>query len=188
MMPLEKTVRRTTVAAMRPLNALPALLALALSNALAAPPLPAPVRAVIDEMKAECRSSGGKPGASPGLLSQVDLNGDGRADYVIDAAAFECEGAASLFTGSGGSSVQVFAATADGSAAPVFEHGAMGSRVEQGELWLAVGGPLCGQKVTDTTPHSEMQACWRPLRWNAGRRTLDFAPLSRARPFKPVGA
>lgn len=160
------------------------LLALCLSNALAAPPLPAPVRAVVDAMIAECRGVGGKPGASPGLVSTVDLNGDGRSDYVIDTAAFDCEGAASLFAGTGGSSVEVFITTADGSAKSAFEHGAFGARVEKGQLWLAVGGSLCGLKVNAGAVHSDMQACWRPLRWDANRRKLDFAPLDSVRPYK----
>ncbi|MFG6486012.1 hypothetical protein ACG04R_04960 [Roseateles sp. BYS78W] len=165
---------------------IPALLAaLALSSkALAAPPLPAAVREVVKTMNAECRSAGGKPGASPGLVSTVDLNGDGRNDYVIHTAAFDCEGAASLSVGAGGDgSVEVFITTADGSAASAFEHGAQGMRVEQGKLWLAVGGPLCGQKVTEDTPRSAMQACWRPLQWDANRHKLDFAPLSSVRPY-----
>ena len=135
-------------------------------------------------MNAECRGVGGKPGASKGLVTAVDLNGDGRSDHVIDTAAFECDGAASLFGGTGGSQVQVFIATAEGSAKSVFEHSAFGTRVEQGQLWLAVGGPLCGPKVTAETAHSDMQACWRPLRWDAARHKLNFAPLDSVRPYK----
>lgn len=163
-------------------HALPALLALPLSGALAAPPLPAPVRAAIDALNAECQGAGGRPGASPGLLSSVDLNGDGRSDYVIDTGAFDCEGAASLFAGTGGS-VEVFIATAAGGATRAFEHGAAGVRVAQGKVWLAVSGPLCGQKTGDDTPRSEMQACWRPLHWDAAHRKLDFAPPSSAQPY-----
>lgn len=159
---------------------LPALLvALPLSsNALAAPSLPASVREVVKAMHADCRSVGGKPGASPGLVSTVDVNGDGRMDYVVNTAAFDCQGAASLFVGAGGGgSVEVFVASADGSATSAFQHGADGLRVEQGQVWLAVGGPLCGQKPTGDTPRSDMQTCWRRLQWDAGRRSLDFAPL-----------
>lgn len=161
------------------------LLALSLSGALAAPSLPAPVRAAINAMNTECRDAGGKPGASPGLVSSVDLNGDGRSDYVLDTGAFDCQGAASLFVGaSGGGSAVAFIATADGSAKKVFEQGSFGVRVEQDKVWLAVGGPLCGQKTGDDTPRSEMQSCWRPLHWDAGRGKLDFAPLSGVRPYR----
>jgi hypothetical protein len=161
----------------------PLLLALCLSSALAATPWPAPVRAVVDAMEAECRGAGGKPGDSPGLVTAVDLDGDGRSDFVIDTAAFDCDGAASLFGGSGGSAVEVFIATADGRAKSAFEHAAFGTRVAQGQLWLAVGGALCGQAVTAETARSEMQACWRPLRWDAKRRKLDFGPLDSVRPY-----
>jgi hypothetical protein len=169
---------------MRLIPALLAVLAMS-SNAYAAPPLPTAVRGAVDTMNADCTAAGGKPGASPGLISTVDLNGDGRNDYVINTAAFDCEGAASLFVGAGGGgSVEVFIATANGSATNAFEHGADGMRVEQGRLWLAVGGPLCGQKVTEDTPRSAMQACWRPLQWDASRRKLDFAPPSSVRPYR----
>ncbi|HEY1129263.1 MAG TPA: hypothetical protein VGF12_07655 [Roseateles sp.] len=161
---------------MRPVVALATWLTLAVSSALAAPP--APVRAVVSALSADCRAAGGKPGASPGLISAVDVDGDGRDDHVIYTGAFECEGAESLFGGTGGGSVQVFLSTAQGGAKPVFEHGAVGLRAQQRNLWLAVGGALCGQKVTEDTPRSAMQACWRPLQWDARRRMLEFGPLS----------
>ncbi|MFT7772888.1 hypothetical protein [Roseateles sp.] len=157
---------------------------LALSSALAAQPLPSRVRAIVNAMNADCQTAGGKPGASPGMVSIVDVDGDGRDDHVIYTGAFECEGAESLFSGAGGGSVQVFLSAAGADAKPAFEHGAEGIRLEQRRLWLAVGGPLCGQKVTEDMPRSEMQACWRPLQWNAGRKTLDFGPLSSVRPYK----
>ncbi|NCT82379.1 MAG: hypothetical protein GXC94_04500 [Comamonadaceae bacterium] len=169
---------------MRPVPVVVTWLTLALSSALAAPPLPSPVRAVVDAMSADCRAAGGKPGASPGLVGTVDVDGDGRDDHVIYTGAFECEGAESLFNGAGGGSVRIFLGTAAGGAKPVFEHGAEGMRVERRRLWLAVGGPLCGQKVTEDMPRSEMQACWRPLQWDAGRKALDFGPLSSVRPYK----
>lgn len=166
---------------MRSLTAL--LAALALSNALAAPPLPAAVSRVVNTMNSDCQGVGGRPGTSRGLVSAVDLNGDGRMDYVIYTGAFDCEGAASLFVGASGGSVEVFLSAADGSAASAFEHGVADMRLEQGRLWLAVGGPLCGRKVGHDTPRSAMQACWRPLQWDPGRRKLDFAPLSSVRPY-----
>lgn len=169
-------------AAMR--TVLPLLLAASLTTAQAATPLPPPVQAVIDNMKAECRNAGGKPGASAGLVLSADLNGDGRPDHVIHDAAFDCAGAASLFSGTGGGQVTVFVTNADGSSVRVFEHGAQGARIEGIEVWLAVGGPLCGQKVAGDAPRSALQACWRPLQWQATQRQMDFAPLSRAKPYR----
>ncbi|MFG6429722.1 hypothetical protein [Roseateles sp. LYH14W] len=127
---------------------------------------------------------GGKPGASAGLVHSADLNGDRRADHVIHDAVFECAGADSLFTGAGGGQVQVFITAADGSAALAFEHAANGVRIESGEVLLAVGGSLCGQKVAEDTPRSALQACWRPLQWQAAQRRLDFAPLSRIKAYR----
>jgi hypothetical protein len=163
---------------------LPLLLACCLTGTQAATPLPPQVRAVIDGMKAECLSAGGKPDLSSDLLQSADLNGDGRPDHVIHEAAFECAGAASLFSGTGGGQVTVFITNANGGAARAFEHGAQGVRIEGSEVWLAVGGPLCSQKTNEDTPRSAMQSCWRPLQWQAAKRTLDFAPLARIKPYR----
>ena len=53
---------------------------------------------------------GGKPVApSKNFLVKADLNGDGQIDWAIDEAEFNCDGAASMFSGSGGSQIYVFA-------------------------------------------------------------------------------
>lgn len=81
------------------------LLAAASAGALAQAPqkkLPAVVQQDLLEMTRMCRDAGGKPAKSPGLLQIADLTGDGLPDYVVDQGVFNCEGAASLFSGSGG--------------------------------------------------------------------------------------
>lgn len=174
-MTLQSPTMRTT---------LPLLLAYCLTNTQAATQLPPQVRTAIGGMHAECIGAGGKPAPSPGLVQSADLNGDGRPDHVIHEAAFECAGAASLFSGTGGGQVTVFITNTSGGAARVFEHGAQSVRIEGSEVWLAVGAPLCGQKTTEDTPRNAMQSCWRPLQWQAAKRTLDFAPLSRIKPYR----
>jgi len=152
------------------------------------PRLPTAVQKALGEMTALCKESGGRPGKSPDLLTIADLTGDDQPDFVIDQAAFICEGAPSLFGGSGGSQVAVYVATADGQAAPAFAGGAFGVRIDKdakpARLSLIVGGPLCGQKVTSNTPRANYKSCWRPLVWNAGSRKMDFAPLSQIRPVQ----
>jgi hypothetical protein len=153
--------------------------------ALAAQPVPVPpqVSAYAKQMGDSCRQVGGKPGSSPHLAQRGDLNGDGIADWAIDEGGFDCEGAASLFSGSGGAQVVVFIATRDGGARKAFEHGAFGMRMEQAGghtvLWLVVGGPMCGQR--NARSRADMINCDRPLVWDARHRRMEFAPLSRVR-------
>lgn len=83
-------------------NTLFALMTLATAPACAASLHPA-VQMHIDEARSMCEEMKGtftfdqKAG-----LHVADLNGDGRDDYVISSAAFNCEGAASLYGGSSG--------------------------------------------------------------------------------------
>lgn len=150
--------------------------------------LPMPVQRELAEMMKMCKEAGGKALPSPGLLTVADLTGDGRPDFVIDQAAFNCEGAASLFAGSGGSQVSAYVGTPDGQARQAFSGGTFGVKVDPSarpaSLQIIVGGPLCGQKVSARTPHSAYRSCWRPVLWNEGAQKFDYAPLSQIRPIQ----
>lgn len=157
----------------------------------AKPKLPALVAKHVSDMAGECRESGGKPRPSPDLLHVVDLTGDGLPDYVIHNGAFICEGAASLFSGSGGSSMAVYVGTPDRQAFAAFGSGTFGVTIEPATrpgqpptLLVEVGGPLCGQRVTDNTPRSSYKYCQRPVLWNAATRKMDYAPVSKVRFIK----
>lgn len=145
--------------------------------------VPAQVATYARQMAETCQQAGGKPGASPNLAQRGDLNGDGITDWAIDEGGFDCEGAPSLFGGTGGSQVVVFIGTPNGGTRQVFEHGAFGMRMERaghGEvLWLVVGGPMCGQQKARS--RADMMACDRPLVWDAQRGRMDFAPISQVR-------
>lgn len=169
-----------------------AALALTVTGAMAQSPpqkkLPLLVQKEVAGMMGMCKEVGGKPQPSPGLLLVADLSGDGLPDYVIDQSAFVCDGAASLFGGSGGSQVSAYVGTPDGQARQAFAGGTFGVQLNQGSqpatLELMVGGELCGQKVTAKMSRAEYKPCWRPLRWIASTRQLDFAPLSQIRPVQ----
>jgi len=47
--------------------------------------------------------------ASEGAVRQIDLTGDDKPDTVVDEALFTCTTAASLYGGSGGSMIHIFA-------------------------------------------------------------------------------
>lgn len=150
--------------------------------------LPMAVQKEIAEMVKMCKDVGGKPTKSPGLLTVADLTGDNVPDFVLDQSAFVCDGAASLFAGSGGSQVSVYIGTPDGQATQVFASGTFGVKVDKSsrpaKVQIIVGGPLCGQNVTPKTPSSAFKSCWRPLLWDASKKKLDYAPLSQIQPVQ----
>lgn len=141
---------------------------------------PAPVLAAVQEMDAMCREFG-TPGDKSGLLRSADLNGDGVADWVLDQGVYVCEGAASLFGGSGGSQVSVWAGRPGGGVSEPFSHGAFGVTIDGGRAWLTVGGELCGQNTAGRS-RAEYAHCERPLRWDARAQAFAFAPVSESRP------
>lgn len=147
--------------------------------------LPVEVRQLIAEMEEECRGVDAVPESSPGLVNAVDLTGDGIDDYVIDQGAFVCNGAASLYFGSGGSQMEIYVGMPDGHARPGFHHGHFGVYIEPtassvAQVVLGLGGEGCGQD-TDGLSRAEFQSCLRPLVWDAERQEFDFAPLSAVR-------
>lgn len=160
------------------------LAALGLVSAGAAAAQGRPPESVLSEvrdMDAMCRDVGGQPGDKEGLLRAADLNGDGLSDWVLDQGLYVCNGAASLFGGSGGSSVMVWAGLPGGGASQPFGQAAFGAKIENGRVWLAVGGGFCGQNTAGLS-RAEMTYCERPLAWDARTRKFDFAPVSQIRP------
>ncbi|TPE50501.1 hypothetical protein [Amaricoccus solimangrovi] len=84
------------------------LLALSALPALAAPPLPAPIRGMTDEAFAECRSAGGAPSLAADYARPADLNGDGTEDFLVDFVGLTCAGADGHFRGPDGFPVSVW--------------------------------------------------------------------------------
>ncbi|MBA4343397.1 MAG: hypothetical protein C0423_14770 [Methylibium sp.] len=161
------------------------------SIAAAQPPVPRPVAKALAEMDLMCRNMAGKPANGPDLLRMIDLNGDSLPDYVLDQGSYVCDGAASAFSGTAGSLLTVWVSSAPGGQVrKAFDGYHYGVKVDlehkpQPQLVLALSGVQCGQKFTPLSSNAEMQACWRPLNWDAKRRTLLLAPLSDVRPYKP---
>jgi hypothetical protein len=143
--------------------------------------MPDAVAAQLREMAAECTQVHGEPNAGSSI-EHGDL-GAGLEFWAIDEGLFQCKGAESLFSGSGGSQVVVYVSTPSGPAQKAFDHGAYGLSVEQtgdhAKIWIRVGGELCGQKGNPT--HADLIGCERPLTWDPDARELRFAALSEAR-------
>jgi len=161
---------------------------------------PPEVAADVKQMGDACRGNDGKPGPSGTyeqfgdqfkfhprkLVEHGILGGTGVEVWAIDSGRFRCDGAQSMFSGSGGAQVSVFARLSDGQVRQVLMHGAYGMNVTGSrsslKLWLRVGGPLCGQAGQPS--HAESILCDRPMVWDATAQKMDFAPIAEARfPF-----
>lgn len=144
--------------------------------------LPIAVQKDLAEMVKMCKDVGGKPMKSPDLLQIADLTGDGLPDFVVDQGVFNCNGAASLFSGSGGSQMSVYVGTPDGQAFQAFSSGSFGVKVDKtskpAKLQVLVGGAMCGQRITANMSRSDHKSCWRPVIWDTKRKKMDFAPVS----------
>ena len=156
------------------------------TSGLAQDEWPSAVQNEIAEMIADCRAVGGTPPAPQEFLFTADLTGDGLPDHVISWGDFYCDGAASLFSGSGGSNVAVYVAGPERQASLGFESTAFEVKIEKAsggaELWLMVQGRLCGQDVTRDMSHAEEEFCWRAVAWDPKARKMEFADLSEIRP------
>jgi hypothetical protein len=140
-------------------------------------------------MKKLCRESGGNPvldtavASSNPLVEHGVLSKSGVEIWAIDEGRFDCDGAASIFSGSGGSQVYVFARETGGLTKLVFMHGAFSLSMERSSSfatpWLRVGGAMCGSK--ETASLAKAVSCERSLIWGSGTKKLDFAPLKEAR-------
>jgi hypothetical protein len=132
----------------------------------AAGPLPIAVQEFLDENLRFCEEVGGTPNASgidlpgagraaegyPPLVTETDLNADGRPDYITDLAGLECVDAWSLFCGSAGCPVTVW--IAEGAEHEVAWGGsAQAWRLEGRDVVLTLHGQLC------TPPRTGADSC-----------------------------
>jgi hypothetical protein len=98
--------------------------------------------AVIEDARTQCASLGGTLTLKRGAVSRIDLNGDGRADALVDTGRMACSTAASAFCGTGGCGLTAIVAERS------TEFLARGWKVVrwsgQPVLLLAVHGTMCG--------------------------------------------
>lgn len=84
---------------------------------LAAPALaqtPPEIQKITDQNFAACREAGGNPSIADGYLTERDMNGDGKPDYVMNLSGLTCENAYSYFCGSAGCPVTAWASSPTG--------------------------------------------------------------------------
>jgi hypothetical protein len=112
----------------------------------------------------------------------VDLNGDGKDEYVLDVGSVSCDGAASIY-GDREKGVTVYVGDGKGSAVAAFSDSAYGAKIEgsgtTAKLWLTVSGAQCGKKPA--ADFASEAFCDRALAWNATTNKFDYAPVSTIR-------
>ncbi|HEX8666509.1 MAG TPA: hypothetical protein VF744_21035 [Beijerinckiaceae bacterium] len=134
------------------LRAFGALLAIAATAvSAAAAPLPPEVKAVLDEKARECREAEGRGLKGNGLqaVRRLDLNGDGRPDFIVDFDKAPCVGIESLFCGTGGCTIVILASRRDGTLAKVLDRNVHRYQVLGGKgprrIRFDLHGSLCGK-------------------------------------------
>lgn len=136
--------------------------------------LPATVAKDLKAIADVCTEAGGKP-LTNDAVKRVDLNGDGKEDFVLDVGSVNCDGAASIY-GDREKGVTVYAGDGAGGAATAFNGSVYGSKLDGTKLWLTVSGQECGKKPAKT--FGEESFCERPIVWNDKTKKFDWAPVS----------
>jgi hypothetical protein len=82
---------------------------------------PIDIRKALSYGPEECkRQGGGKVTFAPDTVRKVDLNGDGRDDYIISFADTKCAGRHAVYCGTGGCSLDIFVTLPNGKQRMVF--------------------------------------------------------------------
>jgi hypothetical protein len=146
------------------------------------PALPAPVAAALAELTKACSDAGGKPSTTV-AVRRTDVNGDGRADFVLDVGSIQCQGAGGIF-GERDKPVQVFLDDGAGGAALAYSGSAHAVKLEghgaAAKVWLTLTAEGCGKKKARF--FTDESYCDRFLVWNDRAKKIELAPLSTARP------
>ena len=150
-------------------------------NPIAQIRLPALVAASVKSLDDTCREVGGKP-LNGEVVRRVDLNADGKEDYVVDVGSANCEGAASIY-GDREKGVAVYVGDGIGGATEAFSDSVYGATIEgagsAAKLWLTVSAQRCGKEPA--VDFATENFCERALVWNAQSKQFDYAPVSTVR-------
>lgn len=149
------------------------------SAAYAGPPKTPPVVAAdLAAIAADCTGVGGKA-LTNDAIKRVDLNGDGKEDYVLDVGSIICEGAASAY-GDRAKGVTVYVGDGADGAKNAFSDWVYAIRIEgtgpAARLWLSVSGQQCGRKPA--ADFASESFCERYIVWNAKAQKFGYAPVS----------
>jgi hypothetical protein len=126
-----------------------AAMGLATPAAAQSPAYPKDVQAVLDFAKKSCLDDGGeRVEFSDQDIQKIDLNGDGRNDYIVHLQNAECPGNLGAFCGTGGCDLSILIARNDGSFATVFDQRVRGYEIKPGlgprMIRFQLHGSYCG--------------------------------------------
>jgi hypothetical protein len=110
---------------------------------------PLEIRKALSYGPEECkRQGGGKVTFAPDTVRAIDLNGDGRDDYIISFAETECKGRLSVFCGTGGCSLDIYVTLPNGKQRMVFSDRVRAYEILPGEgartIRFDLHGSYCG--------------------------------------------
>ena len=80
---------------------------------------PPAVATAIKEREAACAKQGGRPNPSRRFVRRLQLDGDGRDDFILDDSQFRCSKGSSEWCGSGRCSKAVYLSSAKDKSKPV---------------------------------------------------------------------
>ena len=111
---------------------------------------PREVEAVLNQARAGCKDAGGSAVTfGPETVKKLALSGHGARDYVVDLQYAACDGAASLYCGTGGCDVLILVARPDGSLVTVFDNHAHNYEILPGrgarKIRFQIHGSFCGK-------------------------------------------
>jgi hypothetical protein len=151
--------------------------------------VPAPIKARVNQLVAQCAAAGGTLGSMTGqgqFVIPKDFTGDGRTDFLISEGNFPCAGQPNLFRPDGSAKVELWVGDGAGGASLAFQDRLLGYRILAGppaRLQIARKGAAC-------SPGGSASArCGDELRWNSPARRFDqIATDGRDATPRPVGA
>jgi hypothetical protein len=123
--------------------------ALALPATAQSPVYPKDVQAVLDRAAKFCLDEGGTPAEfSAEDVHKVDLNGDGRDDYIVHLQNATCPGSLGAFCGTGGCDLEILIANRNGSYKSIFGQRVRGYEIKPGRgartIRFQLHGTYCG--------------------------------------------
>lgn len=94
---------------------------------------PAGAKIALDHARRECRKARGlKLTVGPDAIRAVDLNGDGRLDYVVSWEHLTCERSPYIYCGTGGCPLAIIVALPNGKFRQLFQQHVIRYEVEDG--------------------------------------------------------
>lgn len=156
------------------------LLLLSCPVALAAPAVVAQAEAGFRD---DCRAGGGQPAVRPGFITEVDLNGDGQPDYIVDGNRMECRGGMSTSCGaSGGCAAEIFM-SGPGGYQRAFQDNVYGFIIDRTKQPPA----LSVQWHKFHCDRTSAPTCVQPLAWNGRQFVVAGADAAKPPAARPQG-